>query len=414
MKRSLLLLSFILSAWSLFGQPGPGDYFCEYTWTTPNKEGNSRFFRVGGKLDYRAEPGLYPDLELDGERIPVHLQEKLKGAQKVEVMIEKVLCHDGTRGLSISVNGNEEVQFPESPYIPEPQEKYMHHFYPTVEIPLSDFDPEGDNFFSLSVDTTHYWNWPQNLVYGVIFRIYYKAPEACRNYRISARQTSEENIALSVSSEGAGDPVQVDYIARYEGPDMNGDGSYTDWHYHFFRSRIRSHIATVTGEAPEANWDISWLPDQHEAVKIAARITDQAGNIYFTEALEYVLERSSYSVELCKPYEQPEGWVTRAGEFEEKLELHGDVSKAVEARLLFTSWSPGYLNGIYLNDFLVHMREGPRYAFMQHTIGIESMDALQQGENRIRTGLTPLYHGEMVHGCEIMWPGIMMLIRYEH
>jgi hypothetical protein len=37
---------------------------------------------------------------------------------------------------------------------------------------------------------------------------------------------------------------------------------------------------------------------------------------------------------------------------------------------------------------------------------------LQPGENTLKTGLTPKHDGKTVHGMEVNWPGIMVLIQY--
>jgi len=31
----------------------------------------------------------------------------------------------------------------------------------------------------------------------------------------------------------------------------------------------------------------------------------------------------------------------------------------------------------------------------------------------VKTGLTPEHNGQMVHGMEVNWPGIMVLIQYQ-
>ena len=54
-----------------------------------------------------------------------------------EVIIEKILCHDSTRGLSISINDNVWMEIAEADSIPYPQWDYQHHIYPVTEIPLS-------------------------------------------------------------------------------------------------------------------------------------------------------------------------------------------------------------------------------------------------------------------------------------
>jgi hypothetical protein len=133
-----------------------------------------------------------------------------------------------------------------------------------------------------------------------------------------------------------------------------------------------------------------------------------------TEAIsDLELKRPGLSVELCKPFRRPKGWFTRNGEFEERFRIKGDLNKAVEAKMVFRTWSPGYFNGIYINDFIVFEKEGPKYDYFEHHISIEDLQVLSQGENKLRTGKTPLFQGQMVHGVEVQWPGIMLLIRYE-
>jgi hypothetical protein len=82
--------------------------------------------------------------------------------------------------------------------------------------------------------------------------------------------------------------------------------------------------------------------------------------------------------------------------------------------MVFKSWSPGYFNGIYINDFLVFINEGPKYNYFVHNIAVEDLHVFAPGKNILKTGKTPLYHGKMVHGVEIQWPGIMILIKYDH
>ena len=81
--------------------------------------------------------------------------------------------------------------------------------------------------------------------------------------------------------------------------------------------------------------------------------------------------------------------------------------------MVFTTWSSGYFNGIYINNNLIFIREGNRYDYKQHHIPVDYLEALEQGENIIKTGKTQLHHGQMVHGVEVMWPGIMLLVKSE-
>ncbi|MBE9509800.1 MAG: hypothetical protein IMY71_02895 [Bacteroidetes bacterium] len=53
---------------------------------------------------------------------------------------------------------------------------YMFHFYPKINIPLAHIEG-GFVDFKLKVDEHQKWNWPQNLIYGLVFRIYYENGE---------------------------------------------------------------------------------------------------------------------------------------------------------------------------------------------------------------------------------------------
>lgn len=416
MKNTTLILTVIVS--SLFfvskpvcSQPKPGDYFRDYTWTTPDGEGNSQFLRIGGKFDYRIQPEDYPDLKLNREKIFINHSIDLNNAIKTEIVIEKVLCHDGTKNLRIALNGGKQYIFPESPAIPEPQEFFMHHFCSTLELPLTEFKQGNENYFSLEVDSIHPWNWPQNLIYGVICRVYYKNPDQAHDFKINANQLDDEKIQVSIVGINKNDIKSVDFIAKYDGPDIEGDGVYDDWHYCYFRGKIVNQVGSSSDKPYQSLWDISWLPDQETPISISAMVNYQTGLSYFAEPIKLELKRESYSVELCKPANQPQKWLTRSGEHSEDVFINSDINKVMAAKMVFTTWSPGYFNGIYMNDFLVFEREGPRYAFMQHDIPISYLDALQQGKNIIRTGKTPLHHDQMVHGVEVLWPGIMLLVK---
>jgi hypothetical protein len=204
---------------------------------------------------------------------------------------------------------------------------------------------------------------------------------------------------------------QVEYIGFYDGLNYEGDGIYKQWHYHYLRGRVIHHIRTAFMYPYQTTWDTSWVPDQDE-IKVSARIVSNSGLIYFTEPVENLKLKRNYVVDLCKPFDQPKNWVTREDEFESKIMVNVDPSIIEEARIYWTSWSPCYANGIYINDIKVFDREGPCYEYMVHDIKIEDVSVIKQGINIIKTGKEPLHDGQMVHGMEVQWPGIMMKVKY--
>jgi hypothetical protein len=222
----------------------------------------------------------------------------------------------------------------------------------------------------------------------------------------------EKRIVVQVPS---GEKIEkIDLIGYYEDADMEGDGLYEQWHYSYHKCQIFNHIGTTTNPPYDCTWNTEWLPDQAERMKLAAFIHRADGFIYMTEPVDQlVLKREGMAVELCKPYMRPKGWFTRNGEFTQRFQIKGDLNQAVEARMVFRTWSPGYFNGIYINDFLVFIKEGPRYDYFEHNIPVTDLHAFVHGENILKTGKTPRYSGKMVHGVEVQWPGIMLLVKYD-
>ena len=237
----------VIAAARSFSQPAPGDVFREYMWYNEGGDAGGSL-RVGGRVGY------------DGGFITLEHDFDLEHATKAEVVIEKIQCHDGTTGLAIQINDNDWVYIPEPVTIPVPRSVYQHYFYPVVRIPLTCLKPGRDNKFRMKVDTTHPWNWPQNLVYGVHFRIYYdpakKPHPAGRVVSPQASGTIGRSAVLTTDANSPnGEIKRVDYVGLYEDVNFEGDGVYRQWHYHFYHGRLMHHLGSAT-EAPfEVTWD---------------------------------------------------------------------------------------------------------------------------------------------------------------
>lgn len=412
-KNLTLLLTLTASLHTVLAQPAPGDLFKEYFWFNEWGDCNGAL-RVGGKLDYKKK-GMVVNYQAEG-LIQPPFQVDLDRAIRAELVLEKMLCHEGTKGLRVSINGKKYIKVPESPHIPRPQSDYAHHYNAIVPLDLSDLKQGNENTFSFEVDTAGHW-WPQNLVYGFILRIYYEPDVLKRRGRITYPKTGATLGLNPHISMWVPDVMQIkkaDMVGFYEDVDLEGDGLYRQWHYSYHKGEIYNHMGTYPGPPFVFKWNTAWLPDQDEGMQIAAFLHRNDGYIYMTETVDSLkLERHWISVELCKPYRRPKGWFTRNGEFEERFQVKGNLEEAVEAKMVLRTWSPGYFNGIYLNDFLVFTKEGPKYDYFEHHIPIQDLSVLKQGENKLRTGLTPLHQGQMVHGVEVQWPGIMVLIKYK-
>jgi len=393
----MMLVCFYLSGVAV-ASPVPGDVFREYTWYDETGDAGQAL-RVGGKQgEYHRDRGSahgYVNAPID---LPHEFD--LQFAIRAEIVIEKILCHDGTRGLAIRVNDHDWIDVPECANIPEPPWAYQHHTYPVVPIPLDQLKRGMGNTFQMKVAPEHPWRWPQNLINGVHFRIYYDP----------AKKGHPTDRIVSMQTEG---PPHETVTMQVEARSPNGNGRDTQWHCHFFHGTLLNHIGSVS-EAPwQVVWSTKWVPDQEQPIRIAASITDEIGMIYMTPAREVTLDRPGISVELCRSYDIPKKWVTRSGEHREHFDLKGDPKKATGVQLVWSSWSPGYMNGIYINDAKVFDCEGPKYKYYAHRVTIDDASVLRHGQNILKTGKTPLHDGKMVHGMEVNWPGIMVLVRYE-
>lgn len=412
MHRLIILLQLCFISLIISAQPIPGDLFKEYTWFNVGGDCNGAL-RVGGRLDYQltkkaqayqGEGLIVPEFDID-----------LGSAVRAELVIEKMLCHGDTEGLRVSINENKPVPLPDAEHISKPQSAYAHHYNAIVPLDLASLKHGSGNSFMFEVDTAGHW-WPQNLVYGMILRIYYKSSGLeARGELTQPKQGDTLGEVNQISFKAApGEKIKkIDFMGYYEDADLEGDGLYSKWHYAYHKCDIYNHIGTISHTPLNFEWNTEWLPDQGETMKLAAFIHRSDGYIYMSEAVsDLTLERPRMSVELCKPYRRPKRWFTRNGVFEERFQIKGDLENMVEAKMVFRTWSPGYFNGIYINDFIVLMKEGPKYEYFQHDVSVERY-ILKAGENILKTGLTPLYPEGMVHGAEIQWPGIMLLVKYK-
>lgn len=413
MKNLLFILFIFFAISTVDSQPNPGNVFREYVWIPSMvKSEGGKFLRVGGKLDYKINFGHFPEHRQKDGYIPLEQYVELENAVKAEMQIEKVGSHEDTKNLRVSMNNYPSIIFPASEGIPKQEADYMHHNYPIAQIPIVQLREGLENSFRFDVDTAQRWNWPQNIIYGVVLRVYYKPETAYFKSEIAGLKDGD--VVMENERIGLQDPNQnirkVEYVGYYEDLNFEGDGVYTQWHYHYFRGQIMGNIGTANKYPYQTTWNTSWVPEQ-EKMKVAARVVANSGLIYFTEAIENLKFERNYKVQLCKPYDQPKNWVTRQDEFTEKIDLKTDPNKIDQASLYWVSWSPCYANGVYVNDVKVFDREGPCYEYMKHEVVIDDPSILKLGRNIIKTGKEPLHDGQMVHGMEVQWPGIMMKVR---
>jgi hypothetical protein len=398
MVKSILLIVLAGMALAVAG-PVPGDIFREYKWTNSGGDAGGAL-RVGGQYDY------------GGHDITVPHSIDLTDAVKAEVNVEKILCHDNTRGLSISVNGNAWIPIPEAPGIPSPQYEYQHHIYPNVAVPLSQLTAGTGNKFKMKVDESFGW-WPQNLVYGVHFRIYYSASKAHTSGQVTSPAAGSglgTSVTLRASAQGS--VKRIEFVGLHEDFNYEGDNEYRQWHYHFFHGNIMHHLGTANSAGASVTWNTEWVPDQTQPMEIAARIIDDNDVIYMTESVKNLtFARPGLSVKMYKPFNVPKQWVTRKGTKHCYFTVPAgdDLAKANAARMVWVSWSGGYADGILVNGNNVIQRATTNtYQYDYNEVPVP-VGHLKTGTNTITTNGT----ASNVHGMEVNWPGIVMFAQYD-
>ncbi|MEM9141431.1 MAG: VCBS repeat-containing protein [Bacteroidota bacterium] len=394
-----------------------GMLFREYPWIPKSIKDKGGFLRVGGRLGYSTNTDHFPT---DGHRngfIPLQQDLDLENAIGAEVFVERVQSHEDTKVLKIQFNDGMPIPLPEPSTLPDPATDYMFHSNIRVAVPLSNLREGKNNTFKLSVAKEQSWDWPQNLVYGLVLRVYY-APngEAASRMRISGvtpRDTLGHRVQLSLLGEHLEDIVSVDYVGLYEDINIQGDGIYRQWQYRYHRGKRQYHIGTAFQAPFNITWDTEWIPDQQDPIVVTALAKNGDGLIWVLPMIQGLSLKRSHSVTLIKPYGQKAFWTTRNGEHDQHLDVPREVSKVDSARLFWNSWSPCYSNGIRLNDFEMPPADGlPCYDAFWHQKQVP-INAIKKGNNTLVTLKTPLHNGKMVHGMEIQWPGIMLKLRQE-
>jgi len=226
MKRILIFIV-LLSIGSLaWAEAGPGDVFREYKWRPEGK-----WQRVTG-----------PEATAEGakEFLPNSVNtiriDDLDEAIKVEAYIEMLLCHGGTVDKKIRLNANPWIPIPESSLIPgkagqgPPNSEYQYMRYPSVRIPMKYLRKGNNTFeFTCSRGTSLGGWWPQWILYGVTFRVYYdnsKFHPTGTIIKPSGGSTIGEAPVIEAVATGPRPIKQVDFIGFYEDFNWEGDGNY--------------------------------------------------------------------------------------------------------------------------------------------------------------------------------------------
>ncbi|MEA1996512.1 MAG: hypothetical protein U9N45_02695 [Gemmatimonadota bacterium] len=388
--------------------PEPGDVYREYyknlkigdNWRVTNPE-------AGHEGAHKYLPNAVFNIDIDD----------LERAVRAEVVIDRWGGHAGTSGKRIRFNGNQWLDLPvlttmgpgENPVC------YMYQDNPVVEVPLEHLR-EGPNTFegTCGGQVCFSFNWGQWGWYGIIIRIYYESSRKHPTGEIvspaSGADLRDNPIIRAGVSSNPG-VSRVDFLARYEGYDVDGDGIFRQWHRYYQSTSLRNHVGTAVQEPYEVCWDTRWVPDQPGgSVQLLARVMDVDGIWFVTEAVKDLsLVRDSVSVRLYKAHSVPPKFTVRNHrEASCMVAIPEDepLDMATEAVIHLRTW-----NGIN-EEFTLSGRwscfiEGANHRY-KYSVQKIPLKVLAAGDNEV------YFHSVTEHhGVEILWPGPAVSVRYK-
>jgi hypothetical protein len=392
-------------------EPLPGDIFREYVWTNAG-----RWQRITG-----------PDATMEGAKqfLPnavntVELAD-LAGATRVEVQLELLQSHFGTIGHALRLNGGDWIAIPPPRSIPGnlgsregPADLWLTMLYPTVELPLAALRQGANTFeFTCRAGPTGLGSrWPQSIVYGVIFRVYYGPDKPAPTGRVTAptgtpgRFGTIELVAEPVPAPGRA-IRRIDFLAHYHGYDWRGEGVYQRWHYHTFYGELQRHAGTAFLAPWRSAWYARDVPAQDAPVLVAARIEDDTGLCRITAPLTLEKFRGMPHTRMFTAHDIPHAWQTRAGRRNQcRITLPDDLSRLQGAKLILSTWNGYQTDAIGINDTILMHNIGNNHDLSYDEITLP-VSALKPGENIFHTTSSTQHHG-----IEVLWPGAVILARF--
>jgi hypothetical protein len=389
---------------ALHAEPAPGDVFREYIYGQRWGEVNPQSKRPGPGMDKMRAAAL-------GERaleVP-----SLSGVVRAEVSVEYWGGHIGTSDQKFQVNGGEWIQIPQ----PKGTQGRAQCYYrtllgrATVPVPLEQLKAGGNVFrFTAGPQLCYSFDWGFYWVYSFTLRLYYEPEKRLEARVVSPAAGGEigDYPRLAVEARDTHEPItRVEFLGHYEDFNWEGDGEFRQWHYITERGALARHIGTATAPPYAVTWDTTWVPDQDQPVRIAARVTKLSGLIYMTPEVAARLRREGRSVRMHKAVDVPEAFGVRVGRKQQcKIPVTGPLENARAARLVLSTWSAAHGDEIGLN--------GTKLAGPIGLVHNYSFDALPVPRRLLRAGdnIFHIFSNTKEHALEVNWPGPVLLVEY--
>ncbi len=344
----------------------------------------------------------------------------LKNAVKAEAIIDRWGGHTGTVGHQIRFNGSNWIDLPiRLQGTPTNPEWYNYQDNPCIGIPLTNLTVGANSIEGTSGPQTKFkgtwgqWGW-----YSLILKIYYSTEIdiTAKFDNIASNGTLSENPDISVSVSS---PEKVDKIiiqGLYDGPDEDGDGEYKDFHGMYHYSNFLGTIGETNSFPFHSIWDTQWIPDQTDYISLVAYVKLKDGFWFSTDTITGIkFKRNGSSVKMYPAENVPEKfWVRNKNTLSCNFTIPGEHSleKAVEAKMFIRTWN-GNNNEEIGTPFKINESDWLKAGGAGHNFDFRMVDIPVE---ILKTGLNTITFtsSTLEHGCEILWPGPTILVKYKN
>jgi len=407
-KFSCLIILVVLIPSLLLADPKPGDIFREYHF-------------ADGRGIHLCPQGVIRDSAMF-----TIIVDDLKDAIRVELTGYFHTGHIGTSERRIRVNGGKTIDLPAAEIPAGNKECYFSYIFgrPSVEVSLKDMK-EGENHLTFYVgpQICHGFDWPCYGFHSMILRVYYDNskphPTGKIEYPPNGHVITNDELMIKTNVDSTQAAISsVDIVGYYYDYPFEGSGKYFDWHYLIDEyGRWFGFINRNINSPYHETWNLEWLPDQDEPIKLMARITDIRGISYMTPAVEnLILKRENHSVRMYKTTDVPENFKVRVNEtMKSHFEPIADLSQVIKVQMV-SIISIGHMDNKYftfcgINDIKLKQYEAlPNLNsdFFYDTYLPVNPGILKRGVNEFF-----VHSNTDGHMTEVCWPGPALLVRYE-
>jgi hypothetical protein len=393
------------------------EYWAEFDAGISNSRG--RMLRVNdAELSLHEVYGKRPEALSNGFTL-ISVPEDLFGLEAAELYLEVWGGHPGTANKRVIVNGKQ--IYPLGDYGTE--EKNCTYSYPLIPLKVQHL-VTGQNAFQFACDRGETF-WGHFIIDEAAVRCYLKPdhPDLKKNnlqdfeahvqLQPSGSILPERaRISLSYPQLYAKSIISVDYFARYNGFDDDGDKLDDDWHGYTHGRKYVNHIGQVTSPPFVLTWDTGMIPSQSGPMAIKALVHLKGGFHYLTEVLDgLVFPAGRNKVELYKCNVLPRPFWSRASNLQTAtINLPHNLADVESAKLMVRVWDGGegtVKEPFKINDHPYSITSGKAIHDLVFTNVEVDIAHLKAGANTF-TLLSDTEH----HGIEVLLPGPCLLLRH--